>query len=300
MGRKNFRLCLDSELDDELVTLPLARIRRDGAGRFVYDRRFVPPLLQVSASDHVMTILHDLCELLDRKNRTVKYRAKGSEHLPNYNRGDLRDFWFLHTINSSLPALRHQLLSKKSHPEELYRELARLAGALSCFSIDGNPRDLPLFSHDDFGACMELLVKNIHDWLELIDRTNLISLPLMPKSPAIFSASINDQRCFDPSRWILGIRSKTTQGNVATKAPQLVKVCSEKFVEELVRRALPGMTLTHLPVPPARLDTVETEYFGIAKEGRCWDHIIHTKHIGVYVPDDLPDPKLELHVLLGE
>ena len=34
-------------------------------------------------------------------------------------------------------------------------------------------------------------------------------------------------------------------------APQLVKVCSKEFVPKLVERALPGMTLTHLPVPPS-------------------------------------------------
>jgi len=34
------------------------------------------------------------------------------------------------------------------------------------------------------------------------------------------------------------------------KAPPLIKVCSPAFVRELVKRALPGLALTHLPVPP--------------------------------------------------
>jgi type VI secretion system protein ImpJ len=78
-----------------------------------------------------------------------------------------------------------------------------------------------------------------------------------------------------------------------------MKVCSSKFVGELVRRALPGLPLTYLPVPPSAIPRrVETQYFGISKAGPCWDHMVQTRRIGVYVPGDLPDPELELLVVL--
>ena len=43
VGRKNFRLTLDTEALEELVSLPIARVRRDGAGHFMYDPEYVPP-----------------------------------------------------------------------------------------------------------------------------------------------------------------------------------------------------------------------------------------------------------------
>ena len=59
------------------------------------------------------------------------------------------------------------------------------------------------------------------------------------------------------------------------------------------------MALTHLPVPPAAISTrVDTQYFGISKAGPCWDHLVKTKHAGVYIPGDLPDPKPELLVVV--
>jgi len=86
---------------------------------------------------------------------------------------------------------------------------------------------------------------------------------------------------------------------VIAKVPQLVKVCSERFVPELVRRAVPGMDLTHLPVPPPAVEAkVEAQYFSITRSGPCWDHIVQTRQVGVYVPGDLPDPLLELHIVL--
>src|SRR5690554_2166895 len=39
VGLKNLELHLDDDVPEGMVSLPLARIRRDGAGRFVYDDR---------------------------------------------------------------------------------------------------------------------------------------------------------------------------------------------------------------------------------------------------------------------
>jgi type VI secretion system protein ImpJ len=299
LGRKNLQLFLDTEVTEEMITLPVARVRRDGAGRFIYDSRFVPPLLQISASDRVMSVLHELCELIDRKGRTIKEPRKDQRRdRPEFYRGDFSDFWFLHTLNSNLPALRHILLTKKSHPEELFQELSRLAGALCCFGSDSDPRDLPAYNHDDFGICLDLLDRKIRAGLEGMLPTNCISIPLKPTSTSFWSASVDDPRYFEPSRWILSIASKTGEANIVSKTPHLVKVCSEKFVGELVRRALPGLELKHLPIPPPGISpTVES--FVISREGPCWEHILKTKQVGVYVPGDLPDPTLQLHILLG-
>ena len=71
------------------------------------------------------------------------------------------------------------------------------------------------------------------------------------------------------------------------------------FVPKLVARALPGMAMRHLPVPPPAVNArVDFQYFGIDKAGPCWEHIMQTKRVGVYVPGELPDPDLELMVIL--
>ena len=83
------------------------------------------------------------------------------------------------------------------------------------------------------------------------------------------------------------------------KAPKLMKVCSAEFVPELVRRALPGLPLTHLPVLPAELVAApQTEYFEIGRGGPCWEHLVKTRRFGVFVPDDLPTPELQLVIVL--
>jgi type VI secretion system protein ImpJ len=81
--------------------------------------------------------------------------------------------------------------------------------------------------------------------------------------------------------------------------PQLVKVCSARFVPELVKRALPGMPLTHLPVPPAALRAEpDMQYFAIDTAGPCWEHILHTKTVGIYIPGDIGHAEFQLTVIV--
>jgi type VI secretion system protein ImpJ len=75
-------------------------------------------------------------------------------------------------------------------------------------------------------------------------------------------------------------------------------VCSEKFVGELVRRAVPGLELRHLPVPPATVPLdVHAQYFAVAQSGPCWEHIVQTRRVGVYVPGEFTDPELQLMIV---
>jgi type VI secretion system protein ImpJ len=50
--------------------------------------------------------------------------------------------------------------------------------------------------------------------------------------------------------------------------------------------------------PPALSPKIEFQYFAIDKSGPCWEHMVKTREVGVYVPGELPDPEIELSVLL--
>jgi type VI secretion system protein ImpJ len=114
-----------------------------------------------------------------------------------------------------------------------------------------------------------------------------------------WEGEVTDQRCLDRARWILAVQSAMGDAELITRATQVVKVCSAQFVPQLVKRALPGMELTHLPVPPAAVSArVESQYFAISRAGPCWDHIAQTRHVGVYIPGDIPNPQVELLVVL--
>jgi type VI secretion system protein ImpJ len=264
----------------------------------MYDATYVPPSLQIGASEHLLQLLARLVDMLDARSDTLGAgRARGS--LGEFASHDVATFWLLHAVHSALGPLRHHLQAKRTHPEQVYRELARLGGALCTFSLDAHPRTLPAYDHEHLGECFDALERHIRANLEIIIPTNCVTIPLQAAEPYLYTGRVVDTRCFGRSRWILGIRTSAGEAETITRVPRFVKVCSAKFVPELVRRAYPGLTLTHIPNPPAALSPrMDMQYFSISQSGPCWETLNQTAEVGVYAPDALPNPHLELLVLL--
>jgi type VI secretion system protein ImpJ len=209
------------------------------------------------------------------------------------------NFWLQHAVNSALAPLRHLWIAKRSHPEELFVELSRLAGALCTFKLESSPRTLPVYDHERLSECFDALDRHIRAHLETIIPTNCVNIPLEKVRENFYEGDVTDTRCLGRARWVFGIRSNAGEVEVITRTPQLVKVCSAKFVGELVRRAMGGLTLTHLPMPPIAIPAkVEMQYFGIDRSGPFWDHIVQTQRVGIYIPAELPDPEIELLAVL--
>jgi len=297
-ARKNIRLLLDIEAADDMVTLPVARVMRDGAGHLVLDPDFIPPCVQISASERLMLLLQRLLEILQEKSLSLGRSSRELRPTGEFSGRDVASFWLLHAVNSALAPLRHLSVSKRSHPEELFVELSRLAGALCTFALHSTPQSLPIYDHERLTDCFEALDRHIRTHLETIVPSNYTSIRLEKVAENFYEGEIVDPRCLDRARWIFGIRSSTSEVELITKVPQLVKICSAKFVSELVKRAIAGLPLIHLPVPPAAIPAqLEAQYFGVTRSGPFWDNIVQTRRVGIYVPGEFPDPELELLVI---
>jgi type VI secretion system protein ImpJ len=298
-GRKNISLVLENELSPQAVTLPVARIQRTGAGRFALDPSFIPPLLEISASPRLMTLVQRLIEILEDKSDTLMRNRGTSVGKVGYASGEIAGFWFLHAVNSGMAPLRHMFYSTHGHPEELYLEMATLAGALCTFTLEYHPRTIPVYDHLQPDKCFEDLDKLIRKLLDVVLPPNCISIPLTPAEDYFYNGTVTDQRCLGRSSWVFAVRANIGAAELMKETPKRIKVCSEEFVKRLVERALPGLTLTHMTVPPRAISaSVETQYFQVNKQGPCWDHIVSTRRVGVYVPGEFPKPEVELLVVL--
>jgi type VI secretion system protein ImpJ len=302
-GRKNFVLRLDTEPLEGMVTLPITRIQRDGSGHFIFDTDFIPPCTQIGASERLMQMLRRLVGILEEKSAAMSGTHAGGgaagKSWAEYSTRDIAQFWLLHTVNSALAPLQQVYAARRAHPEELFVQMLRLGGALCTFTLDAHPRELPLYSHLALDECFGALDQHIRLNLETVLPTSAVMIPLRQTGDYFYEGDVTDQRCLDRSRWILSVRAELGEVDIISRTPQLVKLCSKLFVPRLVERALPGMALTHLSVPPTAISArVDAQYFSVSRGGPCWDHIVQTRQVGVYVPGDLPGVTLELLAIL--
>lgn len=303
IGRKNMQLIAESELSEDLASLPITRILRDGSGHFEPDPTFIPPCLSLGASQALMDLLRRLIDILDEKSTvfTQEQAQRNGTFQAGMSARDVAHYWFLHAINSNVSPLRHFLIARHIHPQELFREMSRLGGALCTFGLEVHPRSLPAYDHQALGVCFAALDTHIRRHLEIVMPSKAIRIPLHSVESFLYHGEIRDERCVGPSRWVLEIQSPIGEADLITRAPKLAKVCSARFVGELIKRALPGLPLTHITVPPPQIASrVEAQYFGVNRSGPCWESILQTRQVGLYVPAEIPSPQVNLIVLLDE
>lgn len=300
LGQKNIRLTTEAELTPDLLSIPIARILRDGRGHLVCEEDFVPPCLTLSASEPLMLLVRRLLDAIGEKSSTV---ARSARRHGRFEAGtgalDVANYWFLHALHSTIPPLQHLMATRRAHPEAVFVELSRLAGALCTFAVDSDPRQLPKYDHRNPGLCFHELDAHIRRHLEIVVPSNTVTLEFQPLESYIQAADVRDERCLRRARWVFGIRSSIGESDLLRLTPQLVKVCSSKFVPELVRRALPGMKLTHLSVPPTAIRAeADKQYFSVETAGPCWEHILQTRTVGVYIPGEIANPEFDLTVIV--
>jgi type VI secretion system protein ImpJ len=277
--------------------MPLARVRADGSGHFIYDPLFVPPLLRVGASRRLKAVLQGVLEMLEAKGAALKQQPS-SLSMSEMATNEIMGLWLAHAVYSGVAPLRHHTEFGRSHPRDVYKDLIRLAGALCTFSLESHPRDIPLYDHDRLGDVFATLDRQIRRQLEVVIPQQSFSVALKRSEPNLHVAPLQDARALGRAEWILRIRSSAPMSRVISEVPRTVKVCSAEHVMKLVARAGQALALEHLQVPPASISPrVGSQYFRVRRQGPSWELIEGRKTVGVYVPDALPDAEVELVVI---
>ncbi len=302
VAHKNFRLLAENESLDGYSSLRAARVRRTEAGTFQLDPHFVPPLLDFNASGRLSGIARRLVEILTARSSAIAgLRRQKNQTLADFTAADIANFWLLYTINTAFPQFRHLFETRGGHPSDLYSAMLSLAGALTTFSANIHPRDLPAYDHDNLGGCFSELDEKLRLLLETVVPTNCVSLPLKLVQPSIYAASIDNDKYLLNTKMYLAVSAETSQAEIVGKSPHLVKVCSASHIEHLVRNALPGVTLTYVAAPPSAIPVkLNYQYFSLSQSGLAWEAIQRARNLAAYVPGDLPNPQLELIILLPQ
>jgi type VI secretion system protein ImpJ len=302
LGRKNFRLTLSAEADDDSVVLPVARVKRDSVGRFMYDPDFIGPTLQIGGNPRIMDLLGQLIQVLEQKAETLALEKDTSGGtLAQYGGQELASFWLAHAVHSGIAPLRHLHEKRRAHPEGLYSELARLGGALCTFSLRSEPGSIPKYDHDELEDCLTALDRHIRQHLEVTLPTTCVKVAIQQRNlPSVFTGTMRDEMLADDAQWVLGVRSEEAASRVADSVTNKVKFASKADLPVLVRTSgMAGLPLEHLTRPPRELaPRVGWEYFLIKRIGSLWPAIQESKEVGLWVPDELIGAELELAVVM--
>jgi type VI secretion system protein ImpJ len=144
------------------------------------------------------------------------------------------------------------------------------------------------------------LDEKVRELLETVVPSNFVSLPMKLVQNAIYATPLEEDRYLAGARFYLAVNSSLPEADLAKKVPQLVKICSATQMDNIVRMALPGMTLTHSKPPASIPVKLNFQYFSINQSGAAWEGVQKSRSLAAFVPNDIADPQLELLIVLPE
>ncbi|HEY2857148.1 MAG TPA: type VI secretion system baseplate subunit TssK [Terracidiphilus sp.] len=301
VAHKSLRLLFDDENLDGFTTVRVARIQRSPAGTYILSPEFVPPIIDIAASDYLLSVTRRLIEKMNAKAdlRSLSRRQKTGD-LADFTNAEAADFWFLHTVNSSLPELNHIWKVRRGHPEILFRAMLRLAGALTTFAFNQSVRDLPDYDHNALGESLTALDARIRDLLDIGRQVKIIATPLRPVERFIWAGALADERQLEATQFIISVSSPVAVDELISKFPRLAKISSSEELSRLIRSSLPGVPLRHLQSLPTAVPlNLSCQYFSLANTGPLWENVLRARALSVFVPGEIADPKMELITVLS-
>ncbi len=300
LARRNYRLLFEPEYRDGFSCLRIARIVRNAAGAYILDPSFIAPCLDIAHSTYLMGVLRRQIEILATKSATLSEpRRHGGKKRADFPASEVANFWLLHTVNSYLPELRHIWKVRHGHPEAAFVSMLRLAGALSTFSLEGGPDDLPQYDHDQLGPCFTELDARIRDLMETVIPSKFFTIPLILGEGSIWRGTVTDERYFRDSQFFLAVSADVGIGEIIQKVPRLVKLAAADDIDRLIGKALQGVELTHAPSPPSIPVRLDNQYFSLSQVGELWKQIVYSRNLAVFAPSEIKNARMELIVVLA-
>lgn len=298
-ARPNLRIIFDDELRDGFTAIKIAELERTTTGQLQISENYIPPALKISASAWLVNMLRQLVEILITKSSSLgEQRRQSKATLADFTTSEVAVFWLLHTINSSIPKMAHFFRSPLLHPEKLYLEMAEIVGQLMTFSTELHPKEIVKYDHDDLYYTFSNLSAQLRDLLETVIPSRCVPIPLEKINPTLYVGRVEDERLLSEAGFYLAVRAQMPEARIIEDVPRVIKIASRDVIDTVVGRALPGVHLMHANPPPAPIPTrVGFRYFQLESSGAYWEGIKGSKIVAVYVPEKIPDEKLEMYAV---
>jgi type VI secretion system protein ImpJ len=292
VANKNFQVLFAGESLEDKIWIKIAELGRTATGEVTLRESYIPPAIALVASGTLMAILHRILEMLSAKSSALSQQRR---HIAEFGASDVANFWLLHTVNSYLPVLSHLYTEAKHHPEQLYLVLAQLVGELSTFSLQADPRDIPRYDHENLFKTFDELEQKIRFLLETMIPAKYVIIPLVKTPQQWYAGQIHDDRLLATAQFYLAANAQVAPGRLIDDVPAKAKFSSPDEVSALIGRAVPGVALTHEPIPPSAIPVKPGfKYYHLHTSGRWWEAICKAKSVALYLPDEFPDLKVEL------
>ncbi|MGV3345331.1 type VI secretion system baseplate subunit TssK [Enterobacteriaceae bacterium LUAb1] len=300
VARFNLAFRFDHEDNSAWETCAVARILQDGQGGWRQDANFIPPMALFSASRGLCERLALLNrQLRSRRQRLMSMRRESNDRMADFAVADVSLFWLLNALNSHARVLSEFERFPNRHPEQVWAELARLAGSMLTFSLEHDLDAIPGYDHRVPENTFPPLFDLISELLEASLPSRVVAVRMDRVDPETWKAVLHDIRLRDEADFYLSVRANQPAWQIAERFAKMCIAGAPANVGEVSGVAVEGIGLMALSRVPAALPVrLENQYFVLDMESPAIREMLDQGVCVFYVPSLLGELELELFAVL--
>jgi type VI secretion system protein ImpJ len=291
----------ESEVDQvgEYLLMPVAQLERT-PDAIELCHNFIPPALALGSVPLLYSTVKEIRDQLASRTRQLEeYKRDRGIQNAEFGSRDVVYLLALRSLNRFVPLLFHYTEARQVHPWLVYGLLRQLVGELTSFSenvtslgesVTDGSRLLPEYDHGNLGECFlaaHLLI------LKLLDEITAGPEYVIPLhyDGTYFASELKPAHFEHRNRYFIVLRSEEDPKTLLPMVDSVAKLGARERLPLLIARALPGIGLEHLPVPPQELPRrAFSLYFAVDSHSEQWALVEKGHNIALYwdnAPDDL-------------
>lgn len=285
--------------------IPLAQLQRDGDD-VVLGEAFIPPCLILAGSSVLERLVKEVRDQISARCRQLEaYKRDRGIHTAEFGSRDMVFLLALRSLNRYVSQLIHITESASVHPWMAYGILRQLMGELSTFServsVTGEGADgavlLQAYNHQRLWRCFSSAQRLITRLLDEITAGPEYMISLLYDG-TYYSAELQPAMFEGRNRFFLAVETEADPQAILQSVEQVAKVSTRESLPILIARALPGIRLEYLQVPPQELPRrANTLYFQIDRHSEQWNQVQTSNNLSIYWDNAPEDFKAELMIV---
>ena len=288
LGLLHTRLLRASDATDAWTTLNVARVlERRVDNQVLLERQLLPPLLDTAAHPLLKGWLDELLGLLRQRAEALAGRLSqgGTGGV-----AEIADFLLLQTVNRNEPLFAHLSRTAMLHPETFYAHALMLAGDLGTFRGSRRAARFGPYTHDDLHATFRPVMDDLRQSLSMVLEQSAIRIELHERKHGVRVAVIADVELQRNATFVLAVMAQMSGEALRARFPTQVKIGPVERIRDLVNLALPGVTLTPLPVAPRQIPFHSgANYFELeTRHSELWQQLEKSGGMAMHIAGDFP------------
>jgi type VI secretion system protein ImpJ len=289
IGEPRFRLAAEGSTRSAWTGFALTRvIGTQTDGGLVLDPEFIPPCLALGASPVILSFLEELAGKLasiadERAAVLAGKRLQGA--------GDIADFLILMLCNRAERIARHLAEQKTAHPEDVFGWLMSLLGEASSFAGAGlRPVELPPYRHYRPDLAFRPLFQELRRILVELARPDrrAVQIPLKVYASGVRAAEVQDRSLFISAAFVIAFNAPVASETIRQRLPGQIKIGPAEDLQSIVRAAVPGIPIHHLPTVPREIPLHRgMTYFELDRNNEHWRKMPNSAGLAFHVTGDL-------------